>query len=69
MHMKPDIRDERGTILALSAVMIPVFIVLIALDLRRRDVVHAQAAAAEPRRRGRTGGRGRVRESLARLRR
>ena len=62
------LRDERGSVLALAAVMIPVFLLLAALVDRRRRLVHAQAAAPEPRRRGRLRSRRRVREELAAVR-
>ena len=46
------VRAERGSIMVMSAVMIPVFLLLTALVDRRRQLVHAQAPAAGPRRRG-----------------
>ena len=62
------VRAERGSIMVMSAVMIPVFLLLTALVDGRRQLVHAQAPAAEPRRRGRARRRRRVREELEGLR-
>ena len=47
------LRSERGRVLALTAMIIPAFLLLSRARPRRGDVVHAQALAPEPRRRGR----------------
>ena len=44
--------DNRGGVLVLGAVMIPLFLLAHRAHRRRRRLVHAQAPAAEPRRRG-----------------
>ena len=43
------LRSERGGIFAISALIIPVFILLTALVLDTGHLVHAQALAPEPR--------------------
>ena len=60
VHMSRLMRDERGGILVLAAVMIPVFLLLDGARRRRRELVHAQAAAPEQGRRRRARRRRRV---------
>ncbi len=49
--MRRRLRDERGAVLVMAAVMIPVFLLLTALVVDVGQLVHPQAPAAEPRRR------------------
>ena len=62
------LRDERGGVLVMAAVMIPVFLALDRARRRRRELVHAQAPAPESRRRRCVRRRRRVRQELEGLR-